>query len=618
MPALFSFDRRSSFLISVVLACFTMLLVFAQGAGASEAGADAGVSATSKPKRIYACVTLKFSTLNRTTRRGRCESGEKKISWNVKGRRGKRGAAGARGATGEQGPRGLAGADGAQGPAGPAGAAGATGANGANGAPGVAGATGATGAQGSADTAQQILDKLLTVDGPGSGLNADLLDGLHAEDFWQVTGNTSTDPATDFLGTTDSQPLNFRVNNTRALRLEPALNGAAPAPNVIGGSPDNAVSGGAFSATISGGGRADSTDSTTANRVLGSGGTVGGGRGNVTAGSDSTVSGGFRNVAGDNETTIAGGVSNVANARWATVSGGTNNSATNTGASVGGGILNSATRDYANTSGGNSNLASGIGSNVSGGLENTASNNFSSVGGGTENVASGTTSAVGGGSFNSATGSSSSIAGGQNNLTTGIWSSVSGGINNVASGIRSSVVGSNSVAAANGSFAFGNQANVLAAHTGAMLFSDTSGSAFDSVANDEFAVRAAGGFRFRTSGGASTGCDIPAGSGVFSCTSDRNTKEAFEPVVGEDVLDKLAGIPVTTWKFKTDESGARHAGPMAQDFYAAFGLGTDNKSISTTDVDGVALAAIKALSDRTEQQGEKIAELEARLAALED
>jgi len=39
----------------------------------------------------------------------------------------------------------------------------------------------------------------------------------------------------------------------------------------------------------------------------------------------------------------------------------------------------------------------------------------------------------------------------------------------------------------------------------------------------------------------------------------------------------------------------RHVGPMAQDFYAAFKVGEDDKHITSIDEDGVALAAIKAL-----------------------
>ena len=34
---------------------------------------------------------------------------------------------------------------------------------------------------------------------------------------------------------------------------------------------------------------------------------------------------------------------------------------------------------------------------------------------------------------------------------------------------------------------------------------------------------------------------------------------------------------------------------MAQDFYAAFKVGQDDKHIATVDADGIALAAIKAL-----------------------
>ena len=39
----------------------------------------------------------------------------------------------------------------------------------------------------------------------------------------------------------------------------------------------------------------------------------------------------------------------------------------------------------------------------------------------------------------------------------------------------------------------------------------------------------------------------------------------------------------------------RHVGPMAQDFYAAFGVGEDDRDITSIDEDGVALAAIQAL-----------------------
>lgn len=55
---------------------------------------------------------------------------------------------------------------------------------------------------------------------------------------WRNTGNAGTTPGTQFLGTTDNQPLELKVNGARALRLEPNTIGA---PNVISGSPVNAV-----------------------------------------------------------------------------------------------------------------------------------------------------------------------------------------------------------------------------------------------------------------------------------------------------------------------------------------------------------------------------------------
>ena len=50
-------------------------------------------------------------------------------------------------------------------------------------------------------------------------LNAELLDGQEAADFWNLAGNTGTSPA-DFLGTTDSQPLLFKTNNAEAMRIQ--------------------------------------------------------------------------------------------------------------------------------------------------------------------------------------------------------------------------------------------------------------------------------------------------------------------------------------------------------------------------------------------------------------
>jgi hypothetical protein len=115
---------------------------------------------------------------------------------------------------------------------------------------------------------------------------------------------------------------------------------------------------------------------------------------------------------------------------------------------------------------------------------------------------------------------------------------------------------------------------------------------------------------------------------AFVNTSDRNAKENFAPVNACAVLDKVATLPILTWNYKEMRDG-RHMGPTAQDFHAAFGLGGSDKTITTVDPDGVALAAIQGLNEKVETKARvsehKIRALEAenadlrrRLEALEE
>jgi hypothetical protein len=167
--------------------------------------------------------------------------------------------------------------------------------------------------------------------------------------------------------------------------------------------------------------------------------------------------------------------------------------------------------------------------------------------------------------------------------------------------------------------------------SGTFIWSDGAATAsadtFRNTANNEFAARATGGFRFRTNLGGTTGCNLPAGSGVFNCTSSRTTKENFFDVSGDDVLARLRKVPVSTWNYISEGAQSRHLGPMAEDFYTAFGLGTSDKAIGVQDAVGVSLAAVKALDARTlelqqkteevDQLRNKVNTLEQRLAAVE-
>ncbi|HET6765150.1 MAG TPA: tail fiber domain-containing protein, partial [Longimicrobiaceae bacterium] len=134
--------------------------------------------------------------------------------------------------------------------------------------------------------------------------------------------------------------------------------------------------------------------------------------------------------------------------------------------------------------------------------------------------------------------------------------------------------------------------------------------------DNEFAARAAGGFRFRTNATLTTGCNLPAGSGVFSCASSRTLKDHFAPADGEDVLARMRGVPVNFWSYTAEGAQVRHLGPFAEDFRAAFGLGVDDRSIGLLDIDGVNFAAARALEARTAAQAQRIESLEKQVAEV--
>ncbi|WP_041265732.1 tail fiber domain-containing protein [Gemmatimonas aurantiaca] len=121
----------------------------------------------------------------------------------------------------------------------------------------------------------------------------------------------------------------------------------------------------------------------------------------------------------------------------------------------------------------------------------------------------------------------------------------------------------------------------------------------------------------------STGAYLSTG-GTWTNTSDSTKKANFRAVDGESVLSTLAALPVYTWNYTAEDTTTRHMGPTAQAFRAAFNLGDTDKAISTVDIDGVAIAGVKALEARTKSLKtetialrEENAALTARLSQLE-
>jgi hypothetical protein len=109
----------------------------------------------------------------------------------------------------------------------------------------------------------------------------------------------------------------------------------------------------------------------------------------------------------------------------------------------------------------------------------------------------------------------------------------------------------------------------------------------------------------------------------FLSASSRELKTDFATLDGKEVLANLAALPVTSWRYKTEDEDTRHFGPVAEDFQAAFQLG-DGETISDVDANGVTMSAVQGLYAMLLEKEAEIealkhanAALDARLASLE-
>lgn len=102
------------------------------------------------------------------------------------------------------------------------------------------------------------------------------------------------------------------------------------------------------------------------------------------------------------------------------------------------------------------------------------------------------------------------------------------------------------------------------------------------------------------------------GSGI----SDRALKTNVAEVQSREVLQRLAALPISTWRYKTESPEVRHIGPMAQDFKATFEVGGNGKTIAFVDANGVNMAAIQGLYQMLQERDAQIADLQNQLKAL--
>lgn len=189
-------------------------------------------------------------------------------------------------------------------------------------------------------------------------------------------------------------------------------------------------------------------------------------------------------------------------------------------------------------------------------------------------------------------------------------SAIAIGYHPTASAPHSLSLGNYTSTQAENAVAIGYHARAL--HEGSFIYNDYDdplGFVETTTAN-QFMVKAAGGTVFYSSGDLSTGVQLLPGAGAWSILSDSTKKENIVPIDGNLYLDRLNDIAVYSWNYKAQDDSIRHIGPMAQDFYTAFEIGTDSTIINSGDFDGINLLLVKALNEKVKLLEIQAAELD--------
>ncbi len=274
---------------------------------------------------------------------------------------------------------------------------------------------------------------------------------------WKLVGNAGTNPAVNFLGTTDAQPLVFRTNNTEKMRISTdgnvGIGTAAPqfrlhlendgmiyargALNIGAVIPPGAKGTafiwnprkGAIRAGFCSGNQWDDGNVGVASVAFG--------YDNSAPESYSVVAGGVRNVNNGYVSTIGGGWENrILSGSFGVIAGGYRDTIDGHYSVVGGGRYNRSTGPYATVAGGEYNKALALTATIGGGTHNviaTAGNRYwSTIAGGGYNYIYGFGPCfIGGGGGNRIEGGwVGTIAGGAENIIVGNYCTIGGGHRN--------------------------------------------------------------------------------------------------------------------------------------------------------------------------------------------
>ncbi|PCI95608.1 MAG: hypothetical protein COB15_12010 [Flavobacteriales bacterium] len=211
--------------------------------------------------------------------------------------------------------------------------------------------------------------------------------------------------------------------------------------------------------------------------------------------------------------------------------------------------------------------------------------------------------------------------------------SVGLGIGNKVAGAASSAMGQQNDVSGRSSIGLG-AANTIT-HRGSFVF----GTGGISTADYEFVCKFYGGYKFYSNNAITSGVTLAPGSGTWASVSDVTQKTNITELNYNNILAKIKSLKIKKWSYigqtvsgqdkyitTTNPEGRTieipltnlyekdiyHVGVMAQDFYKEFGLGEQETTISVLDVAGINTAAIKALLEKIEKLEEIIENLDCK------
>ncbi len=159
-------------------------------------------------------------------------------------------------------------------------------------------------------------------------------------------------------------------------------------------------------------------------------------------------------------------------------------------------------------------------------------------------------------------------------------------------------------------FVFAGNPMLTNGNAGVVMFGDWNSNSFTAPGGipNKMYCRFQNGYNFYTNNNNTVGATLPAGGNAWAVISDSTKKTNFIFPDGESFLQSISKMHLGSWNYKTQEAEKyRHYGPMAQEFFSAFGhdkfgtIGCDTL-INSSDATGVAFIAIQELEKRTADQ----------------